>query len=106
MTNSDNLAKTKYEDAVASFRIEDEIARLQGDLGALNACIECCSRHCGANRVALRWVAASGYCEEVTFEQLEDVSARVANVVASNGIGAGDVVAGMLPRFPNWLPPF
>ncbi len=94
----------KYKDAVAEFRIENAMAALQGNLlASLNAAVECCDRHCGKNRVALRWIAADGHLEEFTFEQLHDSSARFAHVLAAAGIGPGDVVAGLLPRTPELM---
>lgn len=98
------IKRPSYEDAVALFRIENSVAELQGDLlKGLNACVECCDRHCGKNRVALRYIAADGHLEEFTFEQLRDMSARVAQVLAASGIRAGDVVAGLLPRTPELI---
>jgi acetyl-CoA synthetase len=91
----------RYDEAVARFRIESDIAQLQGDLtSGLNACVECCDRHCSEKRIALRWIAADGHLEEFTFEQLRAMSARVANMLAERGVGPGDVVAGLLPRTP------
>ena len=44
-----------YQDAVARFSIRDAMAGLRGDLETgLNACVECCDRHTGTGRVALR----------------------------------------------------
>lgn len=100
----ENIKRRSYEDAVALFRIENYITELQGDLlKGLNACVECCDRHCGKNHVALRYIAADGHLEEFTFEQLRDMSARVAHVFAASGIRAGDVVAGLLPRTPELI---
>lgn len=96
--------RPRYEDAVASFRIEDAIARLEGDLtGSVNACVECCDRHCGDNRLALRWIGTDGRLESFTFEELRAMSARVANMLQAEGIVAGDVVAGLLPRVPELI---
>lgn len=94
-----NLAR--YEDAKAGFDIRDEIGRLSGDLTALNACVECADRWTGQNRLALRHVAADGHVENYTFEQLSEMSARLANVLTAQGVGPGDVVAGLLPRTPE-----
>ena len=53
-TTSDR-ARPGYHDAVARFSIGDAMTMLRGDLETgLNACVECCDRHTGANRVALR----------------------------------------------------
>lgn len=100
--NTADRQRTSYDDAVALFRIENAIAGLQGDLAqGLNACVECCDRHTGADRVALRWIDMAGALHVFTFEQLRDLSARAANVMADAGVGKGDVVAGLLPRTPD-----
>lgn len=92
----------RYEDAVARFSIAAAIAGLQGDLAqGLNPCVECCDRHTGAGRIALRWVSVEGRLEEYTFEQLQALSARMANLLVAAGIKPGDVVAGLLPRTPE-----
>ncbi len=88
-----------YDEAIAGFRLEDALARLQGnDATGYNACVECCDRHCGQNHVALRAVAADDTVQTFTFEQLRELSARAAGVFKAAGVGAGDVVAGLLPR--------
>ncbi|RUW53650.1 acyl-CoA synthetase [Mesorhizobium sp. M8A.F.Ca.ET.021.01.1.1] len=92
----------RYDDAVAGFRIEDEVARLQGDPATgINAYVECCGRHTGQNRLALRAISAGGELSEFTFEDLDDMSGRVGNLLKGLGVGPGDVVAGMLPRIPE-----
>lgn len=88
-----------YEQAVARFSIEAAMAGLAGDLaGGVNACVECCDRHCGAGRVALRCVSEQGVLREYTFEDLRALSARAANLMRDKGVKPGDVVAGLLPR--------
>ncbi|WP_277374516.1 acyl-CoA synthetase [Pseudomonas sp. AA-38] len=84
-----------YQAAVAS--------TLTGRLDALNACVECCDRHVGAERTALIWEGRNGERATWTFEQLQAASARFANLLASRGIGAGDCVSGILPRTPELL---
>nr|WP_196108401.1 MULTISPECIES: acyl-CoA synthetase [unclassified Ochrobactrum] len=94
----------RYEDAVAQFRIEDAIAKLHGNPEAgINACVECCDRHIGDNRVALRAIATNGELSELTFENLRDMAARAGNVMKDAGVSAGDVVAGLLPRTPELI---
>lgn len=88
-----------YHHAAKGFRIEDAITGLEGDLkGGVNACVECCDRHVGGHRIALRCIDMNEDVTEYSFEQLQDMSARMANLFASLGVKAGDVVAGLLPR--------
>ncbi|TJU93501.1 MAG: AMP-binding protein, partial [Mesorhizobium sp.] len=92
----------RYEDAVQHFRIEDEIARLDGDPATgINAYVECCGRHTGSNRLALRAISAGGELRQFSFEDLADMSGRVGNLLKDLGVGPCDVVAGMLPRIPE-----
>ncbi|RWC42957.1 MAG: AMP-binding protein [Mesorhizobium sp.] len=91
-----------YIDAVAHFRIENEIAKLHGDpTTGINACVECCDRHTGQNRLALRAISANGELREFSFDDLKVMSAHVGNILKAAGVGPGDVVAGMLPRIPE-----
>ncbi len=77
---------------------------LQGSLETgLNACVECCDRWAADGAIALEWFGATGARRTITFAQLRDDSARFANHLRSRGIGAGDVVAGLLPRIPELL---
>ena len=93
-----------YGDAYAAFRIDDLERLMAGTLeGGMNACIECCDRHVGSNKIALDWEDQSGQRASFTFEQLRDLSAQFAGFLTSQGIGAGDVVGGMLPRVPELL---
>ncbi|MCH9673651.1 MAG: AMP-binding protein, partial [Gammaproteobacteria bacterium] len=77
-------------------------ATFAGDLAAgINACVECCDRHVGTNRVALIWENAAGESGSVTFEELQARSAQVANLLVAHGVQPGDRVAGLLPRTPE-----
>ena len=56
---TETRARPGYHEAVARFSIQDAMAALGGDLETgLNACVECCDRHTGTGRVALRWTLA------------------------------------------------
>ena len=91
--------RPRYEDAVAGFSIEAARTALSGDLqSGVNACVECCDRHCGEGRTALRCVASDGTLTEYSFEDLRALSAQAARVFSDLGVGPGDVVAGLLPR--------
>lgn len=94
-----------YREAHASFSL-GSFAReiLAAPLDAeLNAYAACCARWAGDDRVALRWMGADGQKRDVTYGEFDTESARFANVLKARGIGAGDVVAGMLPRIPELL---
>ena len=96
---TETRARPGYHEAVARFSIQDAMAALGGDLETgLNACVECCDRHTGANRVALRCLSVDEVLTAYTFEDLRDLSARAAHVFQAQGIRPGDVIAGLLPR--------
>ncbi|MFJ4157940.1 AMP-binding protein [Pseudomonas sp. NPDC089752] len=78
-------------------------AALHGNLEALNACVECCDRHVGGARLALRHVDREGSSAQYSFDQLQPLVARFANVLRAQGVAPGDRVAGLLPRTPELL---
>ncbi len=93
-----------YSDAYETFQIEHIEHLISGSLeGGINACIECCDRHIAPGKIALEWEDQSGQRASYTFEQLRDLSAQFAGFLTSQGIGAGDVVGGLLPRIPELL---
>ena len=97
-------ASRAYDAAVAGFNLAALEATLTGRRDAgLNACVECCDRHVAPGRVALDWIAKDGRHLSLTFAELQEAAARFANMLATQGIGAGDVVAAMLPRTPDLL---
>lgn len=104
MTGTSNPGISTYADAVASFSLAAEAARLQGDLEqGINACVECCDRYAAADGTALDYIDLQGRHQSFSFEQMRALSARMANFLAEQGIRPGDVVAGMLPRTPEIL---
>lgn len=93
-----------YAEAVRSFQYADAVqAALHGNLSALNACVECCDRHVGGDRTALVWESGDGCGKRYSFEQLQHMAGRFANVLRDHGIGPGDRVAGLMPRTPELL---
>ncbi|MFK3775364.1 AMP-binding protein [Pseudomonas sp. NPDC089406] len=76
---------------------------LHGQLDALNACVECCDRHVGSGRLALVFEDRDGKGGRYSFDQLQGLAARFANVLKAQGVGAGDRVAGLMPRTPELL---
>ncbi|MDT3720416.1 AMP-binding protein [Pseudomonas oryzihabitans] len=93
-----------YADVYARFDYRATVAaRLSGSLAALNACVECCDRHALPGRIALFWEGRDGQRESWTFLELQQRAAQFAGFLASQGIGPGDRVAGLLPRTPELL---
>lgn len=91
-----------YHDYYRDFTAASFTDALDGDLeSAINACVECCDRYVGENRVALNWASASGEHAVYTFEDLQATSAQVANLLVAHGVQPGDRVAGLLPRIPE-----
>ncbi|MFY2823816.1 AMP-binding protein [Ruegeria sp. MALMAid1280] len=96
--------KRSYADVTAGFRIETAAADLAGDMIAgVNACVECCDRHVPSGGVALDWISERGDHRAFSFAEMQDLSARVANMLTARGVRPGDVVSGMLPRTPDLL---
>ncbi|MDF0731530.1 AMP-binding protein [Pseudomonas entomophila] len=94
-----------YAEAASSFNFAHTAdAALQGSLEALNACVECCDRHAdGSGRLALVWEDRDGNGRRYSFDQLQGMAARFANVLKAQGVVAGDRVAGLMPRTPELL---
>ncbi|QVM89707.1 AMP-binding protein [Pseudomonas entomophila] len=93
-----------YAEAARSFdHARAAAAALHGNLEALNACVECCDRHTGSGKPALVWEDRDGRSGRYTFDQLQAMAARFANVLKAQGVEAGDRVAGLMPRTPELL---
>lgn len=93
-----------YAEAARSFNYaQAAAAALHGNLEALNACVECCDRHVGEDKPALVWEDRDGNGARYSFEQLQALAARFANVLGAQGVVAGDRVAGLMPRTPELL---
>jgi len=92
-----------YFEAIQNFSVAElEKSVLNGSLSAgLNACVECCDRWAGNGAIALEWYGTSDARKTISFSQMHEDSARFANYLTSQGIGPGDVVAGLLPRIPD-----
>ena len=54
-----------------------------------------------ANKTAMRWIDAHGSRADYTFGDLELQSNRFANVLASQGVGKGDIFFTFLPKMPE-----
>ncbi len=85
-------AFSSYDDACAQHRWEvPERYNLAADL---------CDRH-PRDRLAMIHEDFRGHVREVTWGELQDTSNRIANVLASLGVGKGDRVAMLLPPRPE-----
>lgn len=72
----------------------------------LNAYMACCGRHVRdgrADNIALVHEDTAGKTTRMSFGELDNASAQVANLLQSYGVQAGDRVATMLPRTPELL---
>lgn len=93
-----------YFTAYAGFDVATALSELAGsDAAGFNAAIECCDRWCGSGRPALYWEGQDGDAGVLSFDELRDRSSRLANLLAAQGIGPGDRVAGLQPRTPDLL---
>jgi acetyl-CoA synthetase len=92
-----------YAEAAKNFSLDDLRALFSGDFETgINACVECIDRH-KQDALALDWESQDGRRQSFTFGEIREQAARFANVLAAHGVGAGDVVSGMLPRIPELL---
>ncbi|MGJ7548418.1 acyl-CoA synthetase [Pseudomonas alloputida] len=93
-----------YAEAARAFdHAQAAAAALHGDLTALNACVECCDRHAGADKLALVCEDRDGNAARYSFDQLRIQASRFANVLKAQGVGPGDRVAGLMPRTAELL---
>lgn len=73
--------------------------------GTINVADNCVDRHAenpaAANRTAVIWEGEDGAVRILTYTELHDAVARLANGLKSLGIGKGDVVAIYLPNLPE-----
>ena len=85
----------RWPDVRATFTWDALWPLFDGNRAHLNLAHECVDRHAGAG-IALRLMQADGRVVEHSFAELAEWSSRFANLLASEGIGAGDRVAIML----------
>jgi acetyl-CoA synthetase len=73
--------------------------------GTINVADNCIDRHAEnpatADRTALIWEGEDGAVRTLTYRELRDAVARLANGLKALGIGKGDVVAIYLPNLPE-----
>ncbi len=94
--------RPEYQSFYDGFEADILTEAFEGNsVSGFNVCVECCDRHVGQNRVALEWRSESGEGHTYTFEELQVLSAKVANLLVVHGVRPGDRVAGLLPRVPE-----
>lgn len=95
-----------YEAVRAGFTWQQARGELEGlpDGRGLNIAFEAVDRHAAgprARRVALRWLGKSGACRDITYDELQKLTSRFANVLASLGVEKGDRVFALMGRIPE-----
>lgn len=94
-----------YSHAVSTFDYDAAFAVLFPEgVERVNACHACCDRHArDPERIALRYGTPDGTVVDITFATLAGQAAKLAEVLAEQGVTKGDRVAGLLPRTPELL---
>jgi acetyl-CoA synthetase len=94
-----------YDAQRSGFSWDDARRHLQGlPGGGLNIAHEAVDRHAHGvlrEKVAFRFLSASGPAREITFEELAALTSRFANLLRSLGVGKGDrlfLLAGRIPE--------
>ena len=88
-----------YFTAYQNFNYEDTVKRsISGTLDAMNACVECCDRHAHDDKLALIQENSDGSVSQHTYLELKEQASQLANFLSQQGVKAGDVIAGLLPR--------
>ncbi len=62
-----------------------------------------CDRHVGGNKIALVFETGDGAVVQLSFEQLQEASQRLANALLGHGIVRGDRIGILLPQCPEAL---
>lgn len=94
-----NPVQNDYFKASQTFDFERTVkGAISGSFAAMNACYECCDRHAEGGAIALIQENADGSSSRHTYAELRDQSAQFAHYLTLQGLQAGDIVAGLLPR--------
>jgi acetyl-CoA synthetase len=94
-----------YDATKDSFSWQEAQALLDGLPGGhLNIAHEAIDRHVTAGhgtQIALRWIAKSGARVDFTYQDLQQLSNKFANVLRAHGLQQGDKVYALLGRVPE-----
>ncbi|MRU14769.1 acetate--CoA ligase [Roseovarius sp. A21] len=83
-------------------KARQSLAGLPG--GGLNIAYEALDRHVAeghGDRLAIRWLGASGETRDFTYDDLLRNASKFANILARHGIGKGDRLYSMMGRVPE-----
>jgi acetyl-CoA synthetase len=100
------MGRPDYAEVYAGFDLAAAERMLSRPLAeGVNVCVECCDRWAEADpeQPALFHVGRDGEVAVYGFGRLRELSARLAGLLADEGVAAGDRVAGLLPRTPELL---
>ena len=98
------MSRLSHAEARRVFRWEDTLQALGWSAGApVDLARTIVDRHAASHRTALRWVGKAGASRTLGFAELGQLSAQVAGWLRSQGVRAGDRVAGFLPRVPETI---
>ena len=109
VTDADaSVTPKNYTDYYNNFDMNTLLMEIFGEHldDRLNAYMACCGRHVRdgrADSIALVHEDTAGNVTRMSFAELDQASAQVANLLQSYGVKAGDKVATMLPRTPELL---
>ncbi|MCD1278386.1 AMP-binding protein [Psychrobacter sp. CCUG 69069] len=109
VTDADaSVTPKNYTDYYNNFDMNTLLTEIFGEHldDRLNAYMACCGRHVRdgrADNIALVHEDTAGNVTRMSFAELDQASAQVANLLQSYGVKAGDKVATMLPRTPELL---
>lgn len=95
-----------YESGYRSFSWENESKNISGlpDGKGLNIAFEAVERHAqgpSKGKVALRWIAKDKSCKDYSYESLNKLSSRMANVLTELGVEKGERVFCFTGRIPE-----
>lgn len=108
LTTPTSLNSISYAEFYQQFDQQDLLKQIFQDHpeDALNAYLACCGRHVRnglGDKVALVHEDTKQKITQLSFNELDQRSAQVANLLKAYGVKAGDRVATMLPRTPELL---
>lgn len=95
-----------YQETYARFSWDDARSELDGLPGGngLNIAHEAVDRHAAGplrDKIAIRWLSMTGGVEDFSYQRLQLLTNRFANVLKSLGVGKGDRVCVLAGRIPE-----